>query len=61
MTSKKKKVPEFVYQDYKDLPPKIRASVNVTAIKLLEIQKKNKVFLNNATDPSLYEDGEKKD
>jgi len=60
MTSKEKKVSNSFCQDYKALPLKMRARVNMTAKKILEIQKENKVFLGNATEPSLYEDGGKR-
>jgi len=60
MNSKEKKVSEC-FKDYKNLPIKDRVEVNMTAKKLLEIQKGNKAFLGNTINPSLHEDGKKRD
>jgi len=57
MEGKDKEVSDL-YKDYKDLPLKMRVRVNMTAKKILEIQKENKAFIYNAIDASLYEDGE---
>jgi len=59
MEGKDKKVSDL-NKDYKDLPLKMRVRVNMTAKKILEIQKENKAFLSNAIDMSAHEDGEKK-
>jgi len=56
MTSKEKKVSDC----FKDLPIKERVNVIMTAKKVLEIQKENKVFLGNVTDPLAYVGGVKK-
>jgi len=55
MDSKEKKVSEC-FEDYKDLPPEMRARVITTARNLLEIQEGDKGFIDKAVDPSLYED-----
>jgi hypothetical protein len=43
---------------YKDLPVKMRVKVNATAAKLLELQKENGAFLDNAGDLSLEDERE---
>ena len=41
---------------YKGLPLKMRIRVNMTAGKLLELQKENKAFSDDAEDPSFAEE-----
>jgi len=47
------------FGDYKGLPPDVRAEVNATAQKLLEIQKENRGVIGDATDPSARGNGGK--
>jgi len=47
------------FGEYKTLPPDVRAEVIRTAQKIMEIQKENRGFLVEATDPSAQGDGGK--
>ncbi|GBU28797.1 hypothetical protein R84B8_02359 [Treponema sp. R8-4-B8] len=57
MNSKDQKVSDYVSKAYKDLPLEMRVRVNMTASELLEIQRKNKVLVEDGGDLSSYEDG----
>ncbi|MDR0320963.1 MAG: hypothetical protein LBI28_05620 [Treponema sp.] len=56
MNEKNKEFLESLGDDYKDLPPKMRVRVNATASRLLELQKENNAFLDNAEDLVLEDE-----
>ena len=56
MNDKNKKVSEFISKVYKDLTPEMRIKVNMTANELLEIQRKNKVLVEDVGILSSYDD-----
>jgi hypothetical protein len=58
MPGKDKKVSYHFSDDYRELPPKMRVRLNMTANKLLELQKENSAYLTNVEDPSLDDDRE---
>jgi len=55
----KEKTLAGLFGDYKNLPSDVRAEVNATAKKLLEIQKENRDFVVDATDLPVQGDGGK--
>jgi hypothetical protein len=59
MNRKDKELPEDLGDAYKDLPLTMRVRVNMTASKLLELQKENNVFSANAGDRSLDDERER--
>jgi len=59
MDGKEKNVSDC-FEDYKSLPPRMRAEVITTARKLLEIQKETRRFLDSAAEPSARGDGKKR-
>jgi hypothetical protein len=59
MDRKDKELPEDLGDAYKDLPLPMRVKVNITASKLLDLQKENNSFLTNAGDRPLEDESER--
>ena len=59
MNNENKKVSEFNFEDYKNLPLEMQVRVNLTARELLEIQRKNKALVEEAGEVDLKKDGKK--
>jgi len=58
MKNENKKVSDFSNEDYKNLPLEMRVRVNLTAMELLEIQRKNRALVEDVGEVDLGEDGE---
>jgi len=56
MNNENKKVSDFISEVYRDLPLEMRVKVNMTANKLLEIQRKNEALVDGGKKLSSYED-----
>ena len=59
MNSKEKKVSYDFTEDYKSLPLKVRAKMNLAASELLEFQRKNAVLVENTINRFLDKEVEK--